>query len=257
MKKILYLFLFILLVFSAQINESDTLNLKAKLALTGFWQDGNVETLIFRAKSDLSFKISKPLVFKTQNSYVYQEFGKVKADEDILSLNFLYFNPDKKIYPLLLGFVSTNYRREIDLRYLVGAGVTFQILKHKKSWLKLAVSSEYEKTNFQESNFNRSAYDGDESIQTARGTVWVNGKWHLFKEKVIINHEFYVQPSLEQSDNYRWQADLGLELPVWKYLNFKINYLHTFESIVIENQVQEDSMLTFGFTIKSFTTDKK
>jgi hypothetical protein len=48
--------LFFPILLSAQINESDTLNLKAKLALTGFWQSGNVETLIFRAKSDLSFK---------------------------------------------------------------------------------------------------------------------------------------------------------------------------------------------------------
>ena len=89
MKNILYFFLFSPIFLSAQINEGDTLNLKASLSLTGFWQGGNVETLIFRAKSNLSFKPSKKLVFKTQNSYVYQAFGKEKADEDILSLNFL------------------------------------------------------------------------------------------------------------------------------------------------------------------------
>ena len=55
MKKILYYFLFLPIFLSAQINESDTLNLKANLSLTGFYQGGNVETLIFRAKSDLSF----------------------------------------------------------------------------------------------------------------------------------------------------------------------------------------------------------
>ena len=131
MKKILYYFLFLPIFLSAQINESDTLNLKANLSLTGFYQGGNVETLIFRAKSDLSFKPLKKWVFKTKNSYVYQEFGKEKADEDILSLNFLYFNPERKIYPLLLGFVSTNFRREINLRYLLGAGVTYQILNKK------------------------------------------------------------------------------------------------------------------------------
>ena len=60
------------------------------------------------------------------------------------------------------------------------------------------------------------------------------------------------QPSLERGDNYRWQADVGLELPIWKSLNVKINYLHTFESIVIENQKQEDKFLTIGFTIKSY-----
>lgn len=251
--KLFLCYLFLSPVFLiAQIDESDTLNLKADLALTGFYQGGNVETIIFRAKSEISFKPLKHWVFKTRNSYVYQEFGKNKADEDILSLNFLYFNPERKVFPLLLGFVSTNFRREIDLRYLLGTGITYRILNKKKNWLKLAVSSEYERTNFGSTDFNISEYDGNESINTFRGTVWANGKYQLFKKKMILSHEFYYQPSLERSNNYRWQADLGLELPIWKFLDFKINYLHTFESIVIENQKQEDSILSFGFTLKSY-----
>jgi hypothetical protein len=237
---------------SAQINESDTLNFKARLSLTGIWQGGNVETVILRAKSEVSFIPFKKWVFKTTNSYIYQEFGRTKADEDILSLNFLYLNPQRKLYPLILGFFSTNFRREIDARYLVGAGLTYQVFKKKDNWLKVALSSEYEQTDFRQTTFNKSEYNGDASIDTFRCTVWLNGKYYLFKKKVIINHESYFQPSLGQSNNFRWQADLGLELPIWKFLNFKINYLHTFESIVIENQNQEDKILTFGFTIKSY-----
>ncbi|MGK0414096.1 MAG: hypothetical protein ACJA1B_002316 [Polaribacter sp.] len=252
MKKIIYYFLFIPFCLAAQINESDTLNLRANLSLTGFWQGGNVETLIFRAKSEVSFKPSKKLVFKTINSYVYQAFGKVKADEDILSLNFLYFNPKRKLYPLVLGFVSTNFRREINLRSLLGVGVTYQVLENKEYWLKFSISSEYEQTKFDKTRFNISEYNGNQSINTFRSTFWVNGKYNLFKKKVIINHEIYFQPSLEQRNNFRWQADVGLELPVWKYLNFKINYRHTFESIVIESQKQEDGMMSFGFTLKSY-----
>jgi len=252
MKMVLCYFLFPPIFLSAQINESDSLNLKASLSLTGFYQGGNVETLIFRAKSDLSFKPWKNWVYKNQSSYVYQAFDKEKADEDILTLNFLYLNPERKIYPFILGFVSTNFRRKIDLRYLVGAGATFQILNKNDNWLKFSISSEYEQTYFSKSNFNYSEYDGNQSINTFRGTFWVNGKYNLFKKKVIVNHEFYFQPSLEQSNNFRWQADVGLELPIWKFLNFKINYRHTFESIVIENQKPEDNILTFGFTLKSY-----
>jgi hypothetical protein len=85
-----------------------------------------------------------------------------------------------------------------------------------------------------------------------RATIWVNGNYHLFKKKLILTHEFYYQPSLEESNNYRWQADLGIELPIWKFLNFKINYMHTFESIVIASQEREDKLLTFGFTFKTY-----
>lgn len=254
MKKILYYFLLLPFFLSAQINESDTLSIKADLSLTGFWQGGNVETLIFRAKSGVSFKPFKKWVFKTQNSYIYQEFGKEKADEDVLSLNFLYVNPTRKFYPLALAFMSTNFRRKIDLRYLVGAGVTYQILNKKKHWLKVSLTSEYEHTTFDETNFNRSGatYNGESVINTIRGTVWLNGKYHVFKDKIILSHESYFQPSLEDSDNFRWRADLGLEFPVWKFLNFKINYLHTFESIVVADQKQEDQFLTFGLTLKSY-----
>ena len=251
MKKVLFCFFFLPAILSGQINESDTLNFQARLSLTGIWQEGNVETSIFRAKTDLSYKPWKKWVIKTQNSYVYQAFGKQKADEDILSLNFLYFDPEKKIYPLLLGFVSTNFRREIDLRYLFGAGVTYQILKSKDDWLKVSISSEYEQTDFASTTFNRSVYNGNSAINTFRGTIWINGKHQLFGKKIVFTHESYFQPSLEQGNNFRWQADLGLQLPIWKFLDFKVNYLHTFESVVIEDQKQEDRLLTFGFTLKS------
>jgi len=252
MKKILFLLMFFPTFLFAQINESDTLAIKARLALTGFWQGGNVQTLIFRARSDVSYRPWKKWVFKTQNSYVYQEFGREKADEDILSLNFLYFEPKRSVYPFVLGFVSTNFRRAIDLRYLLGGGATFQIFNHKKNWLKCSISSEYERTNFGETNFNRAEYDGSQTINTMRGTIWINGKYHLVKEKIILTHESYFQPSILEADNYRWQADVGLELPISKHLNFKINYIHTFESIVIASQQEEDQFLTFGFTVKSY-----
>jgi hypothetical protein len=252
MKRLVLIFFVLPICLFAQTDESDTLKLQARLSLSGIFQGGNVQTVIFRANSDLSYKLWEKWVFKTQNSFVYQEFGKQKADEDILSLNFLYFNPRKKVYPLLLGFVSTNFRRQIDVRTLLGGGVTFQLLKKGENWLKVALSSEYEQTEFNNDTFNRNAYNGTQTIDTFRGTIWIKGKYHLFKKKLIFGHESYYQPSLERGDNYRWRVDLGLEIPLTKYLNFRTNFLHTFESIVIEGQRQEDSLLTFGFTVKNF-----
>ncbi|MBT8282694.1 MAG: DUF481 domain-containing protein [Muriicola sp.] len=252
MKKVLFSLLLSPVFLLSQINESDTLKIKANLSLTGFWQGGNVETLIFRAKSDFSFIPFRNYVFKTTNSYVYQEFGKEKADEDFLSLNFLYLNPDRKIYPLILGFASTNFRRKIDLRYLVGGGVTFKVLDKKNHWLKFSISTEYERTQFSEANFNRIDFNGDPTVNTWRGTIWVYGKYELIKGKLVLSHESFYQPSLLQSDNYRWRSDIGLQLPLWKFLDFKISYLNTYESLVIENQKQEDRILSFGFTLKSY-----
>lgn len=249
---------FILLVFLfpfallAQTNESDSIKTEAGLSLTGIYQGGNVQTVIFRAKSELSFTTFNNWVLKTVNSYVYQEFGGVKADEDFLSLNFLYFQPKKKIYPQLIGIATTNFRREIQLRYLLGTGVTFQLLEKNDAWLKMSISSEYEETEFISSLFNQEAYNGSNEINTFRATIWVNGKYKFYDKRITFRHESYIQPSLSQLNNYRWQTDLGLEISLTKRFNFKVNYLSTFESIVIEGQEQNDRLLTFGFSVKSY-----
>lgn len=252
MKRIFYCLLLLPISLSAQINESDTLDIQASLSMSGFWQGGNVQTLIYRANSDLSIKPGTSWVFKSKNSYVYQEFGKVKADEDILSLNFLYYNPHKRIHPFVLGFVSTNFRRAIGIRSLFGVGGTVKVLTNKRNWLVFSVSGEYEQTDFSKTNFNRSEFDGRKSIDTFRGTIWVNGKYHLIKDKLIFSHESYVQPSLEHGNNYRWRADLRLDMPLWDFMDFNINYIHTYESIVIAGQKRGDQFLTFGFTLKSY-----
>jgi hypothetical protein len=250
MKKILIALLILPSALFAQINESDTSKFEANLSLTGFRQQGNVETYIFRTKFGLSFRPIQSVIFKTQNSYVYQEFGKRKADEDILSLNFLYIRPERRIYPFALGFVSTNFRRQINLRYIYGAGTTWQVIKTEKHLLKVSLSCEYEETDFIQTNFNINRYDSQRFIKTFRGTFWTYGKYQLFDKKIILHHECYFQPSIERSDNFRWQADLGLHFPIKKFLDIKANYLYTFESIVIENQKQEDQILSFGLNLK-------
>lgn len=245
------LFLYPLILFS-QENQKDSISLRADLSLTGFWQGGNVETLIFRATSNIKFKLANNITFRTQNSYVLQEFGRVKADEDILSLNFINFNSEQRFHPLVLGFFSTNFRRKIDYRYLLGGGFSYQILKKSKNKIETSLTAEYEHTEFELTDFKVDEYDGLNQIKTWRTTLWIKGQYHLFKNKMIFSHESFFQPSLEKSNNFRWRVDLGLEFPIWQFLNFKINYYRTYESIVIQNQLQEDEFLTFGFTLKNY-----
>ncbi len=252
MKRVFFLTLFFPLFLFTQNQSKDSIKIKADLSVTGFWQGGNVETLIFRTVSNVSFKPLENFVFKTQNSYVYQAFGGDKADEDVLSLNFLYIHPEKRFHPLILGFFSTNFRREIDYRYIVGGGFSYQVFKKNKSSLKMSLTTEYENTDFRTTDFNENEYDGLTEIDTWRSTLWMNGKYTFLKGKMILTHEMYFQPSLEKSNNFRWRADFGLEFPVWKFLNFKINYLRTYESIVVAGQQQEDEFLSFGFKVKSY-----
>ncbi|GAB4331908.1 MAG: hypothetical protein OHK0038_07110 [Flammeovirgaceae bacterium] len=248
-----YFFTFIIYLFLnhftfAQINEGDTLLLQAKLSFTGNWQTGNVELFVLRSKIDISFAPSKNIVFKTQNAYFYQEFYKKKADEDIFSRNFIYFKPQNRVYPFLIGFVSKNYRRKIDSRYFYGAGATFQIIKKSNHILKFALSGVYEQTDFSKNDFNEEQYDGKFQINTWRATSWIFGKHYFLKKKVILHYEAYIQPSIENKNNFRWQTEAGLDIPLWKGLNFTSNYIYTYEKIIIQNLKNKDSIMTFGLS---------
>lgn len=252
MKKILLMLLFTGCGIFAQVKDKDSIKLRMDLSLTGFWQGGNVETLIFRAANKFDYQFAKNVKFRSQNSYVLQEFGRVKADEDILSLNFVNINTHKRLHPLALAFFSTNFRRKIDYRYIVGGGLSYQLLKKKKHNIIMSLTGEYEHTDFETTDFKIDDYDGYTAINTWRSTLWFQGEHQLFSGKMIFKHEFYFQPSLQDSDNFRWRGDVSLELPIWDFLNFKINYYRTYESVVVEPQLPMDEFLTFGFTIKNY-----
>lgn len=220
------------------------------MSVTGFWQTGNVEMLAIRNKIEAVWKPTNFMVFKTQNAYLYQEFFEQKADEDIFSRNFVYFNPQKRFYPFVLGFVSTNFRRKIDLRYFVGTGFTWQAIRHKNHLLKIALSGEYENSRFTQNTFNETEYNGNFEIATWRATAWIFGKHQVFQKKITFHYEVYFQPSVERANNFRWQADIGLDLPISKHFDFRVNYLYTFEKIVVSRQKQDDSILSFGLKLK-------
>jgi hypothetical protein len=248
MRKILLFSLLIILGLKAgaQINESDTLLIQSRFSLTGNWQSGNVEMLVFRGRADISFAPNSHFAFKTQNAYLYQEFFKRKADEDIFSRNFVYFNQTKKLYPFAYTFLTSNFRRKIDFRYFAGLGLGIHLWRKKNHLLKTALSGVYEQSNFTVVNFNKSEYNGQNQINTWRATAWVFGRHFLLNRKLFLHYEAYIQPSLEKNDNFRWQTEIGLDIPIWKGLNFTTNYIYTYESVVAERAKTDDSILTFG-----------
>ncbi len=233
------------IVATAQINESDTLKWQHRVSLSGNYQTGNVKYTAIRSRLDISWMPLRNWVFKTQNSSLYQAF-RVKADNDVFSRNFLYFQPQKKVYPFAMAFVSTNFRRKIDLRWFAGAGATGQLVSRQAHSLKLSASTVYESSRFLGSDFNLPEYDGDEVQQLWRGTFYLAG-WHrLLDKRLRLFYDAYWQPAFSDAQNYRSQLDVGLDLSLHKGLSFNVLYSYSFENLVVKNVKQEDSILTFG-----------
>lgn len=231
---------------AAQINESDTMQLQQRFAVTGLYQTGNVELLTIRTKWDASFAPSKQWVFKTQNNSLYQAFGKVKADNDLYSRNYLYYQPTKKIYPFVIAYVSANYRRKVDVRSFAGIGLTYQLKHTANTVIKLSANAVYESTKFNGTVFNQEKYNGSNTIQLWRATLYSGGWQYLLQRKIKLYYDVFYQPAFNNLSNYRVQVEAGAEMQVWQGLALNVLYTLTHENVVLQNIQLQDRILTFG-----------
>lgn len=233
-------------VAKAQINESDTLKFQLRTSLTGNFQTGNVDMLTVRSRLDAACMLSKDVVFKTQNSTLYQSFFGRKADNDVFSRNYLYYKPHNRLYPYAIAYVSTNFRRKVDIRYFAGGGITYQLARGKRSMVKLSANAIYEQSNFAANTFNDAFYNGKDQIKLWRATTFLMASSWLFNKRLRVYCDAFWQPAFNRTNNYRTQMDVGLEFPVWKGLTLNALYTYTHENVVPISTRTTDNMLTFG-----------
>jgi hypothetical protein len=232
----------------AQINESDTAKLQLRLAVNGNRQRGNVDLATWRAKLEFLGTLGERWVFKTQNNALYQAFFGNKADADIFSRNYLYFNPKRLIYPYAIGFVSTNFRRKIDIRYFVGLGLTWQVIRRQGNVVKLSTNIVHEYSGFSGEDFNFPEYNGSRQIELWRNSIYLSGVHDIGGNRLRLYYEAFWQPELRRGPNYRAQVTGGIDFPLWKGLSANLSYLYSYENVVVENILQRDSILLFGLS---------
>ncbi len=232
----------------SQINESDVNTLQVSINATGNYQQGNVNVLTLRNRLEFSSIPLDSVVFKSQNSSLYQEFSDVKSDFDIFSRNYLYYKPQRNLYPYAIGYVSSNFRRKIDSRFFVGLGLTYQLIKKENHSLKISANTVYEKTRFNGTTFNFDDYNGIDVINVWRSSLYLSGSNFLFNRKIKLYYSTYFQPAFDNSKNYRTQSDLGFDFPIWKGLAFNTLFTYTHENVTIQKVKKDDRILTFGLS---------
>ncbi|GAB4025231.1 hypothetical protein GCM10028809_04870 [Spirosoma gilvum] len=230
------------------MNESDTARLQVRASLTGNFQQGNVEVTTLRGKLDLVTSPVRSWVFKSQNSSLYQSFYSTKADNDLFSRNYLYYHPERRVYPFAIAYVSTNYRRKIDLRYFAGAGGTLQLINTPRNVLKVSAGAVFEKTRFTATTYNEIRYNGSQAIDLWRGTAWLGGWHYLLDNHLRLYYDAYYQPAFSDAANYRWQFDFGFDFPIWRGLAFNALYTYTHENVVVTQVQPDDKLLTVGLS---------
>ncbi|CCH00736.1 hypothetical protein FAES_2727 [Fibrella aestuarina BUZ 2] len=240
----------------AQLAESDTARLQVRISLAGNVQQGNVAATAVRSKFDLVVSPTRYWAFKSQNASLYQAFYGLRADNDLFSRNYLYYRPDRRVYPFGIAYVSTNYRRKIDLRYFAGAGLTLRLIRSPENGLRVSAGGVYETSRFMGTTFNEPRYNGASSIALWRATTWLGG-WHtLLDGHLRIYYDAYYQPAFSDANNARWQYDVGVDFPVWRGLTVTLLYTATHEQLVVTAIRPDDRLLTMGLAYTLWTGHK-
>ncbi|MCU0446072.1 MAG: DUF481 domain-containing protein [Microscillaceae bacterium] len=208
-----------------------------RISTDATFSSGNVNRELVVLASSWSY--TKGLFSLEMNPrYAYGEQNGNVAERDFFTdFNFDVFHP-KSVYGFGLGILETSNLRAIDLRLLGGLGIGFHILRRPNAAFSITNALIYESTDFRT---NR-------DILTFRNSTRLKGKYTLFHNRLKINHLVFIQPSVQESDNIRWSANLGIELPLHKLLSLRTAINNSYESVVAEGRRRNDFTWTVGLT---------
>lgn len=213
---------------------------KYSLSAEGFFSRGNVERNLITTRASLSIN-PEWVEFEINPRYSYGDQNGVVAERDFFSDIHLSLFPKHTFYGLSFGIAEVSNLRNIELRWLSGIGLGIHILHKPNAYFSITNALIYESTTFVE----------DEEILTVRNSMRFKGKYSFFQKKLSFRHVIFIQPSLQDADNYRWNANFKLELPLTKYFGITSNLDSSYESIVAEGKKNNDTRWTIGFVLKN------
>lgn len=236
---------------AAQLAEQDTARWGYTLATSGMLITGNVERFLWTSTGELRH-VQPIWGFISTNTYQYGTIFKNKTEDDLISRNFVYLFPKKRWYPYQMTWLERNWRRRIEHRYQLGLGGTWVAIRQSRHLLKLSLTGTYESTHFRGMNFENYPDGETSTIRTWRATVRVFGNNVIGKSSLRLRYEAWIQPSLEDAENFRYHLEGVVSLPLSARFSLQSAVNHTFERIVLEGVRQRDLIWTFGVSFRSF-----
>ena len=231
----------------AQLTETDTLPFAYRISLQGNYLKGNVDRFLVLSSLDLGV-VHEKWAIRSTNTYQFGSFSSFRTENDLLARQFFYLIPDMVVYPYLMLWIETNQRRQMNWRYQVGPGASWNVLDKKQQHLKLSGTITREYAQFKESDFVEDSYDGSRWIDTWRLTVRLAGQHQLADQKLAIRYEDWVQPALSDWSNRRLQANAAIRYGLKKRLAIQTQMLYSYEDVVVEGVESADLMVLFGLT---------
>ncbi len=219
-------------------------NFKYKIALDGTLMTGNVERKLGVFRTDIAH-IDSVFEFAMSPRFAYgEQNGKLAEREYYTDLTAILF-PKNKVYALAFGILEQSNLRAIQFRSQAGAGIGFHIFNKPNNMLSITNVIIHEKTDFQDDTKK-------ETIELARNSTRLKGKHTLISKKLVFSHVSFMQPSITDIKNLRWNTLLTLEVPITNILRFRVTYERFYESVVVNNRKNNDTRLVVGLALANF-----
>jgi hypothetical protein len=211
--------------------------------MTGLLNEGNVSRRLLKVMGDFTYQ-NQIVEYALSPQYAYGFQNNQLQENDFLNnFTFSLFHP-KTLYFFAFGSTQTSHLRKIDFRWVSGGGIGLHLIRTPKVYFSITNAVIFEETNFT----NPEQAD----INTLRLSTRLKGKYSLFRNRLKIAHLFFLQPSLRDTKNYRYNGNVSLQIPLNKYFNFMILADDSYESIVSEGSKNNDFSLQIGFSLQNF-----
>jgi len=236
----------LILTFKVSIAQVDTL--KNKFLVSGEYSLGGAAITggldLFTIKSTFKSNVD----YNKFNSKTYLQYSFNKTFENIIQNDFFGYDiitigKNNLLHPKIAGMYEKSRIRSIENYYVAGGGVGLNILKKAKHKLVLMNTLSYEVKEFYINKLLN--YDG------VRYSVILNGEYTLLENKMLIKHNFFMNPFLINStSNYRYRFLIDLIMPISKNLSTKVSFNYSNESIVDTGYEPINTTTTFGLLLK-------
>lgn len=204
----------------------------------GSFTQGNVSRSLVVLRAEVA--VNGPVLsISTNLRFSYGKQSGVLAERDTYVDLFVDVFKKRKTYVFGLATVEISNLRGIDLRQLAGAGIGYRLLQTERNTLTLTNALIHESTDFAERP----------TIVTQRNSFRAKGSHALLRNKLQLIHVTFVQPSLTDISNLRWNTLISLQMPLYKWVSIRTSFANTYESEVEATRSHHDSIFTFGVSL--------
>jgi hypothetical protein len=240
----------------AQLEESDTTRWQFNSNLSLRLNTGNVQRLIITPEANVAHIDShKSWGFSARQRYTYGTFGTIRTENDLLSRNFIYHAPERRVYPYLMVWFQTHARQKLRFRYQIGPGVTVVPLKRNLHIIKLSLTGTYERNWYHEAGLE---YIKDKTIKSygvVRATTRIFGSHALAKDFVSFYYEFLFQQAFDNKENWRIFTECGINTKIVNGFSMRSYFNLEYQQVHVYSEKPNDLIFNMGINYKVSTKE--